>query len=305
MRVHKTDLMEKVFAISANLKLSKWPLFLAYQPRSFALKGSHTREVMKKVQFGDVLVRSYNGYLDGLFVPGTFSHVGFYLGPVTEAHLKQFAKIDHAVQFNTGEQMVIHAIGDKVYVAHLIDFCRCDGLAIMRFPRQIKGASKQPIPERLQAYFKDPLKPPVPESTETTADEESEKPKKAKKAKSKKEEVAAEPVTLDADTLALIKAESNIAQHLAQGNAIEFEKVFKVLYRVALRELTMPSSYDFEFDSFYGTSSTELVYFITKSIGWLYGIEPETHKVFFKPRRVILPDLFVDCGLEEIWKEVL
>jgi len=292
MQTSQKDFMEKLFTVFGQVKASLWPPLLAYKPRGYALKGNQLREVLKRAQYGDILVRTFNHYLDGLFMPGTFTQVGFYLGPVTENHLKQIAKVDNPTQFNMGEQMVIHAIGQQVHLDHLLDFCRCDGLAIMRFPRQLKSLEKRPIPERLLAYFKDPTQLPNAPEEET---EDGKKPKKVKK----------EPPQLDEVTKTLIKHEFTIAQTLAQGKIVEFEKIFKILYQVALRELTMPYNYDFEMDPFGGTSSTELVYFITKSIVWNYGIAPASRKLFLKSRRVILPDDFVNGNLEEVWKEVL
>ncbi len=310
MQTQKLSFTEKVFTALGQIKLSKSPLFLAYRPRSFALKGSQVREVMKKVQFGDVLVRSYNNYLDGFFIPGTFTHVGFYLGPVTEENLKKIAKVENTNTFHTGQQMVIHAIGNKVYLEDLIDFCRCDGLAIMRFPAQLKLTETRTVPEHLYAYLQDPTKAPAVESTTATVDEEEEeeatekkKPKKAKKAKTEPPPSEEAP-KLDAEALALVKAENDIVKYLSQGKTLEFSKTAQLLYRLALRELTMPSQYDFGITNFCGTNSTKLVYFITKSINWIYGIEAEPQKVFLKPRQVILPDMFVNNGLEEVWKEV-
>lgn len=306
MQTPKNDFTAKLFSTFGNLRYSTKPLFLSYSPQTFALKGGHTREIMKRVQIGDILVRSYNNYLDGFFVPGTFTHVGLYLGPVTEDNLRKIAKVDlSSTHINPGDQTVIHAIGNQVYLDHLIDFCRCDGLAIMRFPRQLKATSGQSIPDHLHAYLADPTQSSVSEASPPPAEEEE--PKKGKKAKQKKAEepvAAPEPVKLDDETLKLIENEKKIAYALAQGKAVDFQQIQKLLYLIALKQLKAPSNYDFGFDHFPGTACTELVYFITKSICWLNDLHPTPQKVFFKSRRVILPDAFVDCGLEEVWKEV-
>ncbi|MDM8569948.1 hypothetical protein QUF50_10665, partial [Thiotrichales bacterium HSG1] len=62
--------------------------------------------------------------------------------------------------------------------------------------------------------------------------------------------------------------------------------------------------YNINIEPFYGTSSTDLVYFITKSIAWNYGIVPEFSKILLKKQSLILPDMFVDSDLEEVWKKV-
>lgn len=299
MQIPKKNFSEKLLAVVSDIKTSKWPLFLSYRPHSFALKGNHTREIMKAAKPGDILVRSFNNYLNNSFLPGTFTHVGFYLGEVNEIHLKQIAKIEHLTQFNIGKQMVIHAINDQVFLDDIIDFCRCDGLALMRFPRQLKSLGHYTIPETLPAYFTHPFQP-TEEATETDTPAETASTKDSQD--QPEEEAAQESVKPDAALLALVKAEKEIAQYLSQGKVIEFEKIFKILYRVALRELGTPHDYEFEIDK--SIAGTELVYFITKSICWNYGIEPQLARVFFKKRQVILPDAFVDGELEEVWKMV-
>jgi hypothetical protein len=307
MQAYKKNFQEKLLTVFENIKFSKWPFFISYRPSHFAITGHHTREVMKSIKPGDILVRVVNGYLSNRFMPGTFTSVGFYLGVVTDQHLKQLGKVEHPTDFNTGQQMVIHAHGDKVVLEDLIDFCRCDGLTVMRFPAQLKSLEQREIPAILQAYFADPTKPTqltetVEESEES--EETQEKPKKKTKTKKVADEPPPEPVKLDATTLAIVKAEQEIAQHLTHGKIVEFEKVFKFLYRNALMQLSNPCHYDFGITPFHSTRCCELVYFITKSICWNYGIEPQSYTVFFKKRQVIIPDLFVDGDLEEVWKMV-
>jgi len=305
MQVYKKSFQEKLLAVFENIKFSKWPLFVNYRPTSFAITGAETREIMKLVKPGDILVRVTNHYLSNRFMPSTFTDLGFYLGVVTEQHLKQLGKIEHPTEFNTGQQMVIHAHGDKVLLEDLIDFCRCDGLAVMRFPAQLKSLEHREIPTILEAYFTDPTKPaPSADTNEEVEEAETAKKKPKKKTKKEVDESPPEPVKLDATTLAIIKAEQDIAQHLAQGKVIEFEKVFKFFYRNALMQLSYPCHYDFGMTPFYSTRCAELVHFITKSICWNYGIEPQSYRVFFQKRQVIMPDLFVDGDLEEVWKMV-
>lgn len=293
-----TNFTQQVLKLSNATQVVKRPPFIIYRPHRLAINGTHTREIMELVKPGDILVRSYNHYLSGLFLRSTFTHVGFYLGEVTETHLKQLAKINNPTQFKLSKQMVIHANGNKVYLDDLIDFCRCDGLAIMRFPRQLKPLTSQPLPEILPAYFANPTQV-IQEATPTHS-----KPTADNQGNTGKTESAPSAQPLDAVDIALIKAEKDIAQHLVQGKGIEFEKVFKILYRLALRELAVSHPYRFNIESFYLTTCTELVYFITKSIVWNYGIEPQPVRLFFQQRCVIMPDMFIDSNLEEIWKVV-
>ncbi|MCK5876358.1 MAG: hypothetical protein KAG43_01885, partial [Candidatus Marithrix sp.] len=88
------------------------------------------------------------------------------------------------------------------------------------------------------------------------------------------------------------------------GKTVEFENIFKILYRIAIRELNTVRKHSLGIEPFYGTSNTDLVHFITKSIAWNYGITPEISTILLKKQSVILPDAFVDSDLEEVWKQV-
>jgi len=269
MRAHKKDFGERFLNLASQIKVSKWPLFVTYHPHSFALKGKHTREIMRVVQPGDILVRTFNHYLSNIFLPGAFKQVGFYLGQVTDNHLRKIAKIEHTAPFTTGPQVVIHAMQGDVILEDLMDFCRCDGLAVLRFPAELKSLYGRQIPEALSTYF-----------TTFTEPQEGTQPS------------------------ALVKSERDVAQHLAKGTVLKFEKIFKLLYQVALNQLTAPYEFELGVDAFDATVSTEFVYFITKSICWNYGIEPISKKILFKPRQIIEPDNYVNSDLEEIWKAV-
>lgn len=269
MRTHKKAIGEKILTVAGRIKVSKWPLFITYNPPSFALKAQQIREVLKTVCPGDILVRSFNHYLDNAFIVGDFKHAGFYLGPVSENHLRKIAKVEHPTYFITGPQIVIHAVNGKIILEDLMDFCHCDGLAVMRFPAELKSLYGRQIPEALSTYF-----------TTYTEPQEGEKPNP------------------------LVKNEKEVAQHLAKGTPLKFEKIFKLLYQVALNQLTAPYEFDLGMDAFDALASTEFVYFITKSISWNYGVEPVSKKILFKPRQIIEPDNYVNSNLEEIWKAV-
>ena len=61
---------------------------------------------------GDVLVRGYNKYLDGKFIPDKlgYSHAGLYIG----------------------KTQVVHAVSPCVEKCHVIDFCEADRILILR-----------------------------------------------------------------------------------------------------------------------------------------------------------------------------
>jgi uncharacterized protein YycO len=103
-------LLEKFLTILGDIKVFKWPFFLIYQPKGYLVKGIQTEQILSVIKEGDILLRGYNDYLDGKFIPSKFSHAGFYYGNNT----------------------VIHAIAEGCVQEHLIDFCRCDRIAVIR-----------------------------------------------------------------------------------------------------------------------------------------------------------------------------
>src|SRR5512138_1106484 len=133
---------------------------IAYDPGSFAVKGADVRAVMAALEPGDLLVRGYHDYLDGNVSPGYFSHVGLYLGPVGAEDRIGCTELDADLAkpkrrkrfplpeklFVTGEQMVVHAVAEGVLVEDLLDFCRCDYMAVLRMPRVLSAAAPLPPP---------------------------------------------------------------------------------------------------------------------------------------------------------------
>lgn len=167
-------MLERFLTIFGDIKVYKRPLFLVYDPGSYLVKGKDIREVIKIVQPGDILVRKYRNYLDGFFIPGYFSHVGLYLGPVKEEDIDLVPFERRKKQFQWGDQMVIHALAEGVLIEDLLNFCRTDYLAVLRFPEKLKKVpearplnvpKKEYIPEEeeiqgrieegAEIYFKD------------------------------------------------------------------------------------------------------------------------------------------------------
>lgn len=251
-----------------QIKLSPYPLFIQYAPQHFALTGAETRKIMELVKPGDILVQAYNRYMDGLFLRTVFKRVGIYLGHVTEPDLKNIAHVEHPTHFLYGPQIVIFHDQTKAQLTDIIDFCRCDGLAVMRFPTQLKINKKYSLPDALTAYFEEMLA-------------DKERPHHA-----------------------LFKAEKDLATLLVQGKVLEFQKIFKIIYRLALLELSQPHPQPVDFEPFSPLTDMEFSYFIFKSIIWNYGLVPTPQTIFFKQRQVITADNFIDSDLEEVWKIV-
>ena len=76
------------------------------------IDGCDITRIMQIVQPGDVLIRGYDEYLDGKFIPDElgYSHAGLYVG----------------------DNQLIHACSPCVQYVSLIDFCTCDRIMVLR-----------------------------------------------------------------------------------------------------------------------------------------------------------------------------
>lgn len=226
---------------------------VAVDPGGYEVRGEDVRAVMRRLEPGDLLVRGYHGYLDGKVIPGYFSHVGLYLGPVTEEDRALCTALDEALEkgkerkrfpqprklFAVGEQMIVHAIAEGVLVEDLLDFCRCDYMAVLRMPRALSSAS--PL---------EPLPAHVP----------------------------------------LADDEKRLRAAIDGGATVPFAEAFPILRRAALSRVGYPYDTTFDFTDFARLSCTEFAYFATKSIAPLLGVRPHERRVLFLKKTLIAPD---------------
>lgn len=102
----------KVLTIIGDIKIFPTPCYILYDPNEFdySVRGETIDEIRNIIKPGDILLRRYKHYLDGLLIPGKYSHSALYIG----------------------NNKLIHATGKGVKEINLIDFCQCDGLCLLR-----------------------------------------------------------------------------------------------------------------------------------------------------------------------------
>lgn len=102
----------KFLKFFGDIKCFKHAFWLVYDPDDFEVNGEKVAQICKLLQPGDVILRGYNKYLDGKFIPSKdgWSHGALYIG----------------------NWKIVHAIAEGVSLTNVIDFTRCDRIAVFR-----------------------------------------------------------------------------------------------------------------------------------------------------------------------------
>lgn len=132
-----------------------WPsAYLVENPRGYRISGRDSRQILNLLQPGDILLRGYEGYVDGEFIrrsartsvsgfaPGWYTHVALFAGDLTasDEHHVPAAFKDRADYFAIGPEMVIHSMAKGVHTEDVLTFLRCDYLAVLRLPPALTQA---------------------------------------------------------------------------------------------------------------------------------------------------------------------
>jgi hypothetical protein len=112
MRKLKYSLIKLIVKLFGDIQFMGWAPFwvILWGDTHYKVSGAEERVVMGKLRKGDILVRRYDRYVSGWFIPGWWTHVGLYVGG--------------------GE--VIHAVTKGVVKEDVMTFMRTDHLAVLR-----------------------------------------------------------------------------------------------------------------------------------------------------------------------------
>ncbi len=106
----KLQLPKWMLKLTGDLYFCSRPLFFNYKPKFHKVKGEEIRMILNDIKPGDILFRRYEGYLDTILMPSFWCHAAIYVG----------------------DNNVIQAVGTGVNSEDILNFCRCDSLALCR-----------------------------------------------------------------------------------------------------------------------------------------------------------------------------
>ena len=116
-------LCSKFLTVFGDIKIFKFPFWLVYDPDDFQVTGEKTLEIMEILKPADIIVRGFTHYADGKFIPSKtgWSHGAIYIG----------------------DGKIIHAVAEGVSETNIVEFTRCDRIAIFRPKKGMNRAIKK------------------------------------------------------------------------------------------------------------------------------------------------------------------
>lgn len=275
-------------------------LYLAENPAAYKLKAKEMREILQKLKPGDILLRAYDGYLDGIAIkmsskcspnryrPGWFSHVALYVGPLDasdRANVPFGFRAEDVGYFAEGPQMVIHSMAKGVHTEDILTWFRCDYLAVLRLNDEVlpkkNGEKRGPTVEEVRGS-------------------------RWRKGEVEMEAFPSEDIT------------TTLRRCMRDEELIDRHDAIKAARLSALEKIGEP--YDFECvvvpnGTFHRFSCAELVYYCYRGIHDALGLAPSKHGFFplgwlglqgsIMDRSTVTPDDFFDLGetgdLKVIW----
>lgn len=105
MRAKVTRWVVKIFG---NVQFFPHPLFcVVWGDTHYRVKGPEMRAITDLLQAGDILLRRYDRYVSGWFIPGHFTHVGLAADGRTVVHATTHGVVEDVLTFLRSDQIVV------------------------------------------------------------------------------------------------------------------------------------------------------------------------------------------------------
>ena len=120
---YKIVLPKWMLEFSGKAYICPKPMFFQYSPAHHKVNGQEVRMILNNLKDGDILLRRYDGYLNSIFTPGFWGHGAIYHSNGT----------------------IIHAVSQGVVSEDILEFCRCDSIAVLR----VKNVTEEQVKKAL------------------------------------------------------------------------------------------------------------------------------------------------------------
>jgi hypothetical protein len=111
MKKLKAWFVQAIVRVFGNIQIFWQPMFLIlWGETHYNLKGPEMRQVMNKLEVGDILLRKHDRYISSWFIPGFYKHAAIFVG----------------------KNKIIHATTHDIFEEDILTFLRCDSVAILR-----------------------------------------------------------------------------------------------------------------------------------------------------------------------------
>jgi uncharacterized protein YycO len=111
MRKLKLKLIKVIVNVFGNIQFFSQPFFcLLWGDSHYKIKGPEMRKVIDELQEGDIIMRRYDRYVSGWFIPGFWTHVGIV----------------------ASDKTIIHAMTKGVIEEDLMTYLRADHIEVLR-----------------------------------------------------------------------------------------------------------------------------------------------------------------------------
>jgi len=108
-------IQQQALTFFGDIQIFPFPLWLNFGSVSYKVNGEDFRSITNVVQEGDILLRAYIHYVDGMVIPGFYSHAAYFSGKTDKS-----------------PQTIIHSMAEGVFEEDLFTFLRCDYVIILR-----------------------------------------------------------------------------------------------------------------------------------------------------------------------------
>ena len=82
------EVKSKIISFVADIRIYKYPMFIIlFGDTSYKVKEERKEEIIKLLQPGDILLRTYHHFVGSLFISGYWTHAALYEGDNNIIHM--------------------------------------------------------------------------------------------------------------------------------------------------------------------------------------------------------------------------